>query len=179
MLIKWENKFSLKACWARGQLLQTLCSSTWCLTSSRSGPSGRAPILLIRASVTSNQSVSCCSCLCCKSMRTSWSLAVRDNLVRKDNKPYKIPVYYFMRQLYIIDITWFLTVVLIVFHRQGYVHTSLCLNQQDYAGAIAEQLIKFAVMSVIVQLTIIRRRRLCGWRQWRHSINLYKDIKLN
>ena len=54
--------------------LPTLCSSTWCLTSSRSGPKGWAPIRLIRSSVTSSQSVSCFSCWCWRSIRTSWSL---------------------------------------------------------------------------------------------------------
>lgn len=71
---KWFRKTQDQICVTIRRQPPTLCSSTWCLTSSRSGPIGWAPILLIRASVTSSQSVSCCSCWCCRPISTSWSL---------------------------------------------------------------------------------------------------------
>ncbi len=48
--------------------------------SSSSGPKGCAPILLIRFAVVSSQSESCFSCWCCRSIKTSWSLEIFQNI---------------------------------------------------------------------------------------------------
>ncbi len=48
--------------------------------SSSSGPKGCAPILLIRFAVVSSQSESCFSCWCCRSIKTSWSLEMFQNI---------------------------------------------------------------------------------------------------
>ncbi len=60
--------------------VHTFCSSICRFMSSSSGPKGCTPILLIRVSVVSSQSESCFSCWCCRSIKTSWSLEMFQNI---------------------------------------------------------------------------------------------------